>query len=103
MTIVYLWALCVGQRYCGRSSLPLFPSPPPQGMLKVLKCIGIALASLIGLVCAAVLVLNVVSRRKAGRAPEMAISPVTVTAGDESERPTRPRTGTAPSGTAWQR
>ena len=53
-------------------------------MLKVLKWIGIALASLLGLVCAAVLVLNVVGRRKAGRAPEMAITPVTITANDST-------------------
>ena len=54
-------------------------------MLKVLKWIGIALASLIGLVLAAVLVLNVVGRRKAGRAPEMAITPVTITASDSAQ------------------
>src|SRR5687768_3784412 len=84
MTIVYLWALGRGTAILRPLLPPAFSLPRPQGMLKVLKWIGIALASLIGLVCAAVLVLNVVGRRKANRAPEMAFTPVTITAGDST-------------------
>jgi mono/diheme cytochrome c family protein len=54
-------------------------------MLKVLKWIGIALASLIGLVLVVVVVLNVIGRRRANRAPDVASSPVTIPANDSAQ------------------
>ena len=54
-------------------------------MLKVLKWIGIALASLIGLVLIVVAVLNVVGRNRANRAPEVASTPVTAGANDSAQ------------------
>lgn len=53
-------------------------------MLKVLRWIGIALASLIGLVLLVVVVLNVIGRRMANRAPDVASTPVTIPANDSS-------------------
>jgi mono/diheme cytochrome c family protein len=53
-------------------------------MLKVLKWIGIALASLIGLVVILVVVLNIIGRSKANRAPDVANTPVAIPANDSS-------------------
>jgi len=54
-------------------------------MLKVLKWIGIALASLIGLVLIVVVVLNVVGRRKASRAPDVATTSFTLAGSDSAQ------------------
>jgi mono/diheme cytochrome c family protein len=54
-------------------------------MLKILKWIGIALASLIGLVVVVVVVLNVVGRSKANRTSEVANTPVTLAANDSAQ------------------
>lgn len=51
-------------------------------MLKVLKWIGIALASLVGLAAVAVLVLNVIGRNRAGSAPDVVATPVSIAADD---------------------
>ena len=53
-------------------------------MIKVLKGIGIALASLIGLALVALVVLNLIGRSRAHRAPDVAKTPVTTSASDSS-------------------
>jgi cytochrome c553 len=54
-------------------------------MLKALKWIGIALASLVGLALVAVLVLNLIGRSKAKSAPAVASTPVTLVANDSAQ------------------
>jgi mono/diheme cytochrome c family protein len=53
-------------------------------MLRIFKWIGIALASLIGLVVIVAVVLNVIGRRKANSPPDVATTPVTIAASDTS-------------------
>ncbi|HYC52096.1 MAG TPA: c-type cytochrome [Gemmatimonadaceae bacterium] len=52
--------------------------------MKALKWIGVALASLVGLVLIVVIALNVVGRRKAASAADVAGTPVTVPANDSA-------------------
>jgi mono/diheme cytochrome c family protein len=52
--------------------------------MKVLKWIGIVLASLVGVVVIAAAVLNVIGRGKANRTPDVAATPVTVPANDSA-------------------
>lgn len=51
-------------------------------MRKAFKWIGIALGGVVGLVLVAVVVLNVIGRRRAGRAPHVAETPVAIPTGD---------------------